>query len=76
MSNTTIQVDTKIKKRLDRVKSYSKETYNEVIEKLLDVSEIDSELSDQTISNIEKSLNEIKQDKTYTLSEVKAKLGI
>lgn len=76
MSNTTIQVDTKIKKRLDRVKSYSKETYNEVIEKLLDVSEIDSELSDQTISNIEKSLNEIKQGKTYTLSEVKAKLGI
>lgn len=76
MSNTTIQVDTKIKKRLDRVKSYSKETYNEVIEKLLDVSEIDSELSDQTISNIEKSLNEIKQDKTYALSEVKAKLGI
>jgi|SaaInlV_120m_DNA_2_1039728.scaffolds.fasta_scaffold15011_2 predicted transcriptional regulator len=76
MNNTTIQVDTKIKKRLDNVKSYSKETYNEVIEKLLDISEIDSELSDQTISNIEKSLNEIKQGKTYTLSEAKVKLGI
>ncbi len=76
MSHTTIQVDTTTKKRLDHIKSYSKESYNEVIEKLLDMIEADAELSDETIHDIEKSLDEIKQGKTYTITESKKKLDI
>lgn len=76
MSHTTIQVDTTTKKRLDHIKSYSKETYNEVIEKLLDLSEADAELSEETIKDIEKSLEQIKEGKLHTISEVKESLGI
>ena len=76
MSHTTIQVDTATKKRLDHIKSYSKETYNEVIEKLLDLSEADAELSEETIKDIEKSLEQIKEGKLHTISEVKESLGI
>lgn len=40
MTITTIKLDKKIKKRLDKLKSYKRETYNDVLIKMLDILNI------------------------------------
>ena len=36
MTNTTIQISTETKKKLDKLKEYRRETYNDVINRLID----------------------------------------
>jgi len=71
---TTIQLDKEVKKKLEMLKIHPRETYNEVIKRLIESSE--EELSLQTIKNIEKALEDVKKGKVYSTKEVKKKLGL
>lgn len=73
---TTIQVEEKIKHRLEELKAYSRETYNEVIERLIENNVDRGRLSENTLKNIELSLEDIRKGRVYTTKEVKKKLGI
>ena len=66
---TTIQISCDIKQRLDRMKMFERETYNEVIERMI---EDDFELSEQTKRGIEKA----RKGKSISHEEVKKRLGI
>ena len=57
---TTIQLEEKTKEELERVKLFPRETYNEVIIRLIMTSQEETELSEQTIKNIEKALEDVK----------------
>jgi predicted transcriptional regulator len=70
---TTIQVSCDIKNRLDRMKMFERETYNEVIERMI---EDDLELSEQTKKDIEKARKQAKEGKLISHEEVKKRLGI
>ena len=73
---TSIQVD-KQTKQLDKFKDHPRETYNEVISKMIRmIHEQTEELSPQTIKNIEKSLAEIKAGKVLSHKDVKQRLGL
>lgn len=69
---TTIQLNVKTKKELDHLKLSNRDTYNDVIEMLIEDS---MELSEQTKKEIEEAKKEIERGEFYTHEEVKKKLG-
>jgi predicted transcriptional regulator len=75
---TSIQVEKEIKDHLDKLKSHPRETYNEVLARMINIiSEQSKEnFSQQTIKNIEKSLAEIKAGKVSSHKDVKRRLGL
>jgi len=73
---TTIQLEQKTKKELERMKIFPRETYNEVIIRLVLTSREETELSEQTIKNIEKALEDVKKGRLYSTKEAKKELGI
>ena len=73
---TTIQLEERIKNKLEEMKIHPRETYSKVIERLVNLSMEEEELSPQTIKNIEQALEDIKKGRVYSTKEVKKKLGI
>jgi predicted transcriptional regulator len=74
---TTIQLEERIKNKLEAIKVHPRETYEEVIERLIRLSEEEEKgLSPQTIKNIEQALEDVKKGRVYSTKEVKKKLGI
>lgn len=72
--DTTIKVKDKTRAKLENLKLHSKETYNEVIERLMRTQ--DDELDLQTIKNLKKSLDDIEKGKIYSLKQVEKELGL
>ena len=75
---TSIQIEKEIKKRLDKFKNHPRETYNEVIARMIHVmsQQNKEELSQQTIKNLKKSLNDIEKGRVYSLEQVEKELGL
>jgi predicted CopG family antitoxin len=73
---TTILVKRGVKRELDELKVHPRESYNDVIERLITVKKDTGELSEETLRDIERSLKEIKNGKIHTLEEVERRLGI
>ncbi len=82
MNVSTITLDKSLKKRLDDLKAHQRESYNDVIARLLAhclASTVDSEslvetieiLSDPDIMrSLAKSVDELKKGKLYSLDEI------
>jgi hypothetical protein len=73
MVSTTIQISQNLQKELNKMKLFSRETYEEVI---WNVIEDTKELSEQTRRDIDKSRKEISEGKFITLSNLKKKYRI
>jgi len=74
---TSIQLENKTKSRLEKMKTHPKESYNDVVNRLLNVAENDEGvLSQQTIKDLEKALAEVKSGKTFSHNQVKKKYGL
>lgn len=73
---TTILIKRVVKKELDDLKVHPRESYNDVIERLINVKKDSGKLSEETLRDIERSLKEIKGGKIHTLEEVEKRLGI
>jgi predicted transcriptional regulator len=58
------------------MKRYPRETFDDVIRRLMDIAEDDEPLSDEAIRGIEESLRDIKAGRLYTLEEARAELAI
>ena len=75
MSRTTaVWVSQETKERLAAMKRYPRETFDDVIRRLMDTTEDDEPLSDEAIRGIEESLEDIKAGRLYTLEEARAEL--
>lgn len=72
--DTTIKVKEKTRTNLENLKLHPKETYNDVIERLMRAQ--DDELDLQTIKNLKKSLGDIEKGKIYPLKQVEKELGL
>jgi predicted transcriptional regulator len=68
---TTIQVSDRVKQTLDRMKLYERESYNDVIENLI---EDHLELNDATKKQVEQASRRIKSGKFLTQEEVERRL--
>jgi hypothetical protein len=73
--DTTIKIKGKTRTKLESFKIHTKETYNDVIERLMKTAQ-DDELDPQTIKNLRKSLDDIEKGKTYSLTQVEKELGL
>ena len=73
MDNTTIQVSKELIGALKNRKMYDKESYEDVIWDLLEDS---MEISNETKKDIRKAEREIRAGKTYSLEQVKKRLGL
>lgn len=71
--STTIQISDEVKKELDRKKLYGRETYNEVIERMI---EDDLELNEATKKDLEEAIKDIKSGKYVTHEQVKKRFGL
>lgn len=74
MASTTIKIDTELKDRLNTLKIHPRESYNDVIERLVAMAVDEEPLSQETIRDLERSLEDLKAGRVYTLDEVMAEL--
>ncbi len=72
MVATTIQLSKEMKKTLEGMKLHPRESYEEVLERLLEDLR---ELNEQTKKEIEQAIREIKAGKYRTHDQLKAELG-
>ena len=74
---TSIQLENKTKSKLEKMKTFSKESYDNVVNRLINVAEDDEGvLSDRTIKDLEEALVQVKKGKVLSHSQVKKKLGL
>ncbi|WFN36977.1 hypothetical protein L1994_00860 [Methanomicrobium antiquum] len=73
---TSIRVSTDMRDRLTDLKVHPKESYEDVIRRLVETAVDDEPLSDATIRGIEESLADIKAGRVYSLEEVAEELGL
>ena len=69
---TTIQIDESVKTTLNNMKLFKRETYNDVLERLIEDAQ---ELNDETKKELELALNEIENGKFITHEKLAAELG-
>ncbi len=79
-STTTIQVSNKLKRDLDAFKEHSRETYEDVIDRLVDLAkeeeESELELSEETLAGIKESTEDLKNGRVCTSKQLKKELGL
>ena len=75
MAKTTIQINTNTLERLKMFKKYERESYEEVLNNLLDESEED-ELTEEEIEDIKEALEEVKIGKTIPIEQIAKEMGI
>jgi hypothetical protein len=73
MTISTIQIKVETKKTLQSMKLHPRETYEEVIERMIEDT---SELKEQTREEIEEARKEIESGKFVTHEQVKKDLGL
>ena len=71
---TTIQIDRKVRDKLKQLKIHPRESYNNVVERLIELRTDEGELSEDTIRDIEKSLQDVRAGRTLSMNEVKKRL--
>lgn len=69
-NTTTVCINLKVKERLDSLKFYKEESYNSVIERLVDMAFDDEPLSEEEIRSLEASLEDIKAGRVYSSEDV------
>ena len=70
--STTIQITEGVKKTLDKMKMFNRETYNDVLERMI---EDELELNNITKREIEEAKKRIKSGKFLRHADVEKKLG-
>ncbi len=70
---TTIKVSSDVKSMLDRMKMHQRETYNDIIELMI---EDNLELNDKTKKEIEEARKRVMKGEFYTQEEVERMFGL
>ena len=73
---STIYIREDLKEKLQELKRHPKESYNDVIERLLTLSADDEPLNREAIKGLEEALDDIKHHRLSTEEEVIAEFGV
>jgi predicted CopG family antitoxin len=73
---STIYIREDLKERLQELKHHPKESYNDVIERLVKLCVDHEPLSDEAIKGLEEALDDIKHRRLHTEEEIMAEFGI
>ena len=70
---TTIQISDNVKQILDKMKIYERETYNEIIENMI---EDQMEINEKTKKELDKARERVDNGEFVTLEDVEKKFGL
>jgi predicted transcriptional regulator len=73
---TTIYIRKDLKGQLDDLKRHPKESYSDVIERLVSVAIDDEPLSKEAIKGLEEALEDIKKGNLISEEEIRAEFGV
>lgn len=73
---SSIYIREDLKKQLNNLKRNPKESYNDVIERLVNLTIDDEPLSAEAIKGLEESLDDIKRGNLISEEEIKKKYGV
>ena len=76
MTTTTIQIRTSTRNKLKELKIHPRESFDSVVERLVESKIDDKPLSETTLRNIKKSLEDIKAGRVISHEDLKRKLKI
>jgi predicted CopG family antitoxin len=76
MQSTSIRIRSDTRDSLSRLKKHPRESFDDVISRLINSTVDDEPLSEETIQNIEKSLKEYREGIYYTHEDILADLGV
>ncbi len=76
MQTSSLGVNPKTKSRLEKLKVHPRESYDRVIDRLIDSYHDDEPLTEEEIEGIEEALQDLKEGRTYTHEQVKKKYGL
>jgi len=76
MSATTVWITPENKSRLEGLKRHPKESYNDVIARLIDMAVDDEPLSEEAIRGIEEALEDIRSGRLYSEDEIRKEFGV
>jgi hypothetical protein len=79
MAYTSIQISVETREKLMRLKSYARETYDELLTMLISLvpyGDTEGKYSDEFRASLLRSLSDIKQGRVHQLADVKKQLGI
>jgi len=71
--NTTIQISNRVKQTLERMKLFQRESYNEIIERMI---EDELELNEKTKKEVEEARKRVKAGKFFTQEQVEKRFGV
>ncbi|MCD6247526.1 MAG: hypothetical protein J7J87_03815 [Candidatus Diapherotrites archaeon] len=77
---TTIQIQKSLKRELDSLREYKRETYADVIKKLIErfkeQEESELELSEEALKAIKEAREDVRKGKVYSTEQIKETLGL
>lgn len=76
MSATTVWITPANKDRLEGLKRHPRESYNDVIGRLLDMAVDEEPLSEDAIQGIEEALEDIKAGRLYSEDDIRKEFGV
>lgn len=76
MQSTSIRIQKETRDHLQRLKKHPRESFDDVISRLIDASVDVEPLSEETLATIEQSLKEYRDGVYYTHEEILADLGV
>ena len=76
MQSTSIRIRKTTRNHLERLKRYPRESFDDVISRLIEASVDDEPLSEETLEAIEQSLKEYREGIYYTHEEILTDLGV
>lgn len=75
MNTTTVRLKSQVKKRLESLKNFDNESFDEVVNRLINVYS-DTALEEDEIKQIRASLEDIEKGRVLSLSEAEKKWGV
>ena len=75
METTLIQLKKETAERLKKMKDYSRQSYDEIINKLIQENEAES-LTNEEIEELKKGLDDIKNGRAVPIEELAKDLGV
>jgi predicted CopG family antitoxin len=76
MHTPCLRVNPQIKERLDKLKIHPRESYNDVIERLLSMTVDNEPLTQEELAGVYESLQEFKSGYSITHEQIKKDLGL
>jgi predicted transcriptional regulator len=73
---TSIQLDDKTKAKLEKMKMFPREPYNNVVTRLMKIAEDDDLIDTKTIKDLEDALADVKNGRLLSHKQVKHKHGL